>query len=141
MRTKTRNKKYNPVKRRTTHTRTMLSRYCIAWRDDWEKSHVKTHTGSDVAITRALAEVMTSAALEWDLMICVIGKTQDGEDYVKMELKSTPVAYFNQDLTSVYYENVVRMVSNFNPKHLVASGWILGVKGTLDDVDPTLILV
>ena len=135
-----RNKKYNPVKRRINRAHATLSRYCIAWRDDWEKSHVVTHSGSPVTVSYALGECLTSAALKWDLMVCVLGRRQDGQEYVKTETVTTPCAYFNQDMTSVYYERVSDMVANFNPRHLVATGWIIGVSGTLDDVDPTVVL-
>lgn len=132
---KPRNKKYSLKARRLWQMQRRVDEWyqgnVIAFREDWEESHAFDVDGVEVPMTYDLGKAVLNTPYKWSLLVCVIGRRQDGQCYIKTELLDTNITY-QQNLTDVYYQYVDEIKKNFNPLHFVTSGWILGNGDVID---------
>lgn len=67
---------------------------------------------------------MTQTKHKWSVLLCVFGRTETGEEYIKTLDVAPPVPCYSNEITEALQAEHSKLYDSFNKNHFVNIGWI-----------------
>lgn len=71
-----------------------------------------------------IANAMTEFKHEWSVLLCVFGRDETGEEYIKTLDVSPGVLCYSEQIHESVASVHEELITKFNPNHLVNVGWL-----------------
>jgi len=121
-------KPHNATKRHATYSRALLKQLragvvWIAGQHDSKCLLVNLHTAEQIPVGPELQGAIAQVAHNWTVYCAVMGRRQDGQEYLKGVQVDAPRCYQHQ-IADQLNEVHLGLIRDMNPNHRCGAGWI-----------------